>query len=115
MRWFTPVDYATWRGGCQQAVQTIVNLSGDALVLTEGTPLGYFEREGRDKVLINREGLFEINVEQAWDEGELEDRLFPPGGEGFITSPAEVDPPTPCEVKGCRGVLRTSTGFCGTV
>ena len=86
------MDYATWRGGHQQAVQTIINLSEDALTLAEETPLGYFKREEGDKVLIDQEGLFEVNIEQPWDEGELEDRLFTPGGDGFITSPAEVDP-----------------------
>ena len=73
-------------------MQTIINLSEDALTLAEKTLLGYFEREEGGSVLINQEGLFEVNIEQPWDEGELEDRLFPPGGDGFITSPAEVDP-----------------------
>ena len=69
-----------------------MNLSEDALTLAEETPLGYFEREEGDKILIDQEGLFEVNVEQPWDEGELEDKCFPPGGDSFITSPAEVDP-----------------------
>ena len=86
-------------GGCQQAVQTIINLSEDALTLAEMTLLGYFEREERGSVLIDQEGLFEVNVEQPWDEGELEDRLFPPGRDGFITSPAEVDPRPPVKLK----------------
>ena len=94
-----PVDYTSWRGGCQQAVQTIINLSEDALTLAEETLLGYFEREEGGSVLIDQEGLFEANVEQPWDEGELEDRLFPPGGDGFITSPAEVDPRSPVKLK----------------
>ena len=94
-----PVDYATWRGGHQQAVQTIVNLSENTLTLAEGTPLGYFEREGGENTLMDREGLFEINVEQPWEEGEIEDKLFPPGGDGFIASPADVDPRPPVKLK----------------
>ena len=94
-----PVDYATWRGGLQQTVQTIINLSEEMLTLAEETPLGYFEREEKDKVIIDQEGLFQVNIEQPWDGGELEDRLFPPGGDGFITSPADVDPRPPVKLK----------------
>ena len=94
-----PVDYATWRGGHQQAVQTIVNLSENTLTLEEGTPLGYFEREGGENTLVDQEGLFKINVEQPWEEGEMEDKLFPPGGVGFIASPADVDPQPPVKLK----------------
>ena len=94
-----PVDYATWRGGLQQTVQTIINLSEEILTLAEETPLGYFEREEKDQVIIDQEGLFQVNIEQPWDGGELEDRLFPPGGDGFITSPADVDPRPPVKLK----------------
>ena len=80
-------------------MQTIINLSEDALTLAEETLLGYFEREEGDRILIDQEGLFEVNVEQPWGEGELEDRLFPPGGDGFITSPAVVDPRPPIKLK----------------
>ena len=110
-----PVDYASWRGGCQQAVQTIINLSEDDLTLTEETLLGYFKREEGGSILIDQEGLFEVNVEQPWDEGELEDRLFPPGGDGFITSPAEVDPRPPVKIERCRSIPGTLPGLRGVV
>ena len=74
-------------------------MSEDDLTLAEDTLLGYFEREEGGSVLIDQEGLFEVNVEQPWGEGELEDRLFPPGGDGFITSPVEVDPRPPVKLK----------------
>ena len=67
--------------------------------MPEETPLGYFEREKGESVFIDQEGLFEVNVEQPWDEGELEDKLFPPGGDGFIASPADVDPHPPVKLK----------------
>ena len=38
-------------------------------------------------------------MEKPWEEGELEDKLFPPGGDGFITSPADVDPQPPIKLK----------------
>ena len=82
-----PVDYATWRGGYQQAVQMIVNLSENTLILAEETPLGYFSRESGESVFINQEGLFEVNVERPWDEGELEDKLFPREGTGSSLPP----------------------------
>ena len=80
-------------------MQTIINLSEDALTLAEETLLGYFEREEGGSILIDQEGLFAVNVKQPWVEGELEYRLFPPGGDGFITSPAEVDPQPPVKLK----------------
>ena len=94
-----PVDYATWREGYQQAIQTIVNLSESVLTLAEETPLGYFKRESGENILIDQEGLFEVNVKHPWGEGELEDKLFPPGGDGFIVSSADVDPHPPARLK----------------
>ena len=94
-----PLDYATWRGGHQHTVQLIVNLSEEPILLTEGTLLGYYERENEEDMIVNQEGLFEVNVEKPWEAGELEDKLFPPGGDGFITSPADVDPRSPIKLR----------------
>ena len=65
----------------------------------EETLLGYYEREDEEDMIVDHEGLFEINVEKPWEDGELEDKLFPPGGDGFITSPADVDPRPPIKLK----------------
>ena len=94
-QWTTPL------GGedCNRRYRPIINLSEEILTLAEETPLGYFEREEKDQVIIDQEGLFQVNIEQPWDGGELEDRLFPPGGDGFITSPADVDPRPPVKLK----------------
>ena len=87
-----PLDYATWRGGHQHTVQIIVNLAEEPLLLAEETLLGYYEREDEEDLIVDHEGLFDVNVEKPWADGELEDKLFPPGGDEFITSPANVDP-----------------------
>ena len=50
-------------------------------------------------MIVDHEGLFEVNVEKPLEDGELEDKLFPPGGDGFITSPADVDPQPPIKLK----------------
>ena len=81
-----PLDYATLRGGHQHTIQLIVNLAEEPLLLAEETLLWYYEREDEEDMIINHEGLFEVNVEKPWEAGELEDKLFPPGGDGFITS-----------------------------
>ena len=94
-----PLDYATWRGGHQHTVQLIINLAKEPLLLAEGTLLGYYEREDEGEMIVDREGLFEVNIEKSWEAGELEDKLFPPGGDGFITSPAEVDPRPPIKLR----------------
>ena len=94
-----PLDYATWRGGHQHTVQLIINLAEEPLLLAEGTLLGYYEREDEGDMIVDREGLFEVNIEKSWEAGELEDKLFPPGGDGFITSPAEVDPRPPIKLR----------------
>ena len=75
-----PLDYATWRGGHQHTVQLIINLAEEPLLLAEGTLLGYYERENEGDMIVDHEGLFEVNVEKSWEAGELEDKLFPPGG-----------------------------------
>ena len=94
-----PLDYATWRGGHQHTVQLIINLAEEPLLLAEGTLLGYYEREDEGDMIVDHEGLFEVNIEKSWEAGELEDKLFPPGGDGFITSPAEVDPWPPIKLR----------------
>ena len=94
-----PLDYATWRGGHQHTVQLIINLVEEPLLLAEGTLLGYYEREDEGDIIVDHEGLFEVNVEKSWEAGGLEDKLFPPGGDGFITSPAEVDPWPPIKLR----------------
>ena len=77
-----PLDYATWRGGLQHTVQLIINLAEEPLLLAEETLLGYYERENEEDMIVDHEGLFEVNVEKPWEAGELEDKLFPPGGMG---------------------------------
>ena len=94
-----PLDYATWRGDHQHTIQIIVNLAEEPLLLAEETLLGYYEKEDEEDMIVDHEGLFEINVEKPWEDGELEDKLFPPGGDGFITSPADVDPQPPIKLK----------------
>ena len=78
-----PLDYATWRGGHQHAIQIIINLAEEPLLLVEETLLGYYEREDEENMIVDHEGLFEINIEKPWEDGELEDKLFPPGGMGL--------------------------------
>ena len=94
-----PLDYATWRGGHQHTIQIIINLAEEPLLLAKETLLGYYEKEDEEDMIVNHEGLFEVNVEKPWADGELEDKLFPPGGDGFITSPADVDPRPPIKLK----------------
>ena len=77
-----PLDYTTWRGGHQHTIQIIVNLAEEPLLLAEETLLGYYEREDEEDMIVDHEGLFEVNVEKPWEDGELEDKLFPPGGMG---------------------------------
>ena len=55
-------------------------LAEEPLLLAEGTLLGYYEREDEGDMIVDHEGLFEVNVEKSWEAGELEDKLFPPGG-----------------------------------
>ena len=94
-----PLDYATWRGCHQHTIQIIINLAEEPLFLVEETLLGYYEREDEEDMIVDHDRLFEINVEKPWEDGELEDKLFPPGGNGFITSPADVGPRPPIKLK----------------
>ena len=64
-------------------------------------------------MIVDHEGLFEINVEKPWEDGELEDKLFPPGGDGFITSPADVDPWPPIKLKDAEVSLEHHAAFEG--
>ena len=108
-----PLDYTTWRGGHQHTIQIIINLAEEPLILAEETLLGYYEREDEDDMIVDHEGLFEINVKKPWEDGELEDKLFPPGGDGFITSPADVDPWPPIKLRDAEVSPEHRTAFEG--
>ena len=108
-----PLDYATWRGGHQHTIQIIINLAEEPLLLVEETLLGYYNREDEEDMIVDHEGLLEINVEKPWEDGELEDKLFPPGGDGFITSPADVDPWPPIKLKDAEVSPEHCTAFEG--
>ena len=99
-----PLDYTTWRGGHQHTIQIIINLAEEPLLLAEEILLGYYEREDEEDMIVNHEELFEVNVEKPWESGELEDKLFPPGGDGFITSLANVDSMASYKIKRCRSI-----------
>ena len=43
----------------------------------------------------------------------MEDKLFPPGGDGFITSPADVDPRPPIKLKNAEVSLEHRAAFEG--
>ena len=58
------------------------------LILVEETLLGYYKREDEEDMIVHHEGLFEISIEKPWEDGELEDKLFPPGGMG--SSPPQL-------------------------
>ena len=107
------MDYATWRGGHQHTIQIIINLVEEPLILAEETLLGYYEREDEEGMIVDHEGLFEINVKKPWEDGELEDKLFPPGGDGFITTPADVDPWPPIKLRDPEVSLEHCTAFEG--
>ena len=77
-----PLDYTTWRGGHQHTIQLIITLAEEPLLLAEETLLGYYEREDEEDMIVDHEGLFEVNIEKSYEAGELEDKLFPPGGMG---------------------------------
>ena len=49
----------------------------------EETLLGYYESEDEEDMIVDHEGLFQINVEKPWEDGELEDNCFLLGGMGL--------------------------------
>ena len=57
-----PLHYATWRGGHQHTIQLIINLAEEPLLLAEETLLGYYEREDEEDMIVDHEGLFEVNI-----------------------------------------------------
>ena len=106
-----PLDYATWRGGHQHTVQLIVNLAEEPLLLAEGTLLGYYERENEEDMIVDQEGLFEVNVEKPWEAGELEDKLFPPGGGWVHHLPSRCGPMASYKIERRRSVPGTPSGI----
>ena len=97
--WVYPLDYATWRGGRQLAVQLLINLSGQTLHLPEDTLLGHYAREDEEALLIDKQGVFEVNIERPLGGRRTRGQAVSAGGDGFITSPADVDPRPPIKLK----------------
>ena len=62
-------------------------------------------------MFVDLDGVFEVNIERPWGEGELEDKPFPPGGDGFITSPADIDPRPPVKLRDAQVSLQHQEAF----
>ena len=94
-----PLDYATIKGGLQRGLQVILNLSCHKVKLQEGTVLGHFQQTQDEEIMVTKEDIFGINVTEPWAPEEIEEEVLKGDGQGFITSPADIDPQEPIKLK----------------
>ena len=97
-----PLDYASIKGGLQRGLQVLVNLGQQDVKLQKGTILGYYQKTQSEEIMITQEDIFGVNVEEPWAPGEVEEEVLKGDKKGFITSPADIDPREPCQIKRCR-------------
>ena len=94
-----PLDYATIRGGPQRELQALVNLGQQEIKLQQGTLLGHFQQTQHEEIMITREDIFGINIEEPWAPREIEEEVLKGDKKGFITSPADIDPREPIKLR----------------
>ena len=94
-----PLDYVTIKGGLQRGVQVVVNLSCQEIQLPEGLILGQFQQMPDEEIKVTQEDLFGINVTEPWAPDELEEEVLEGDSRGFITSPADIDPREPIQLR----------------
>ena len=94
-----PLDYASIKGGLQRGLQVLVNLGQQDVKLQQGTILGHFQKTQSEEIMITREDIFGVNVEEPWAPGEVEEEVLKGDKKGFITSPADIDPREPVKLR----------------
>ena len=94
-----PLDYATIKGGLQKGLQVIINLSRHEIKLQEGMVLGYFQQTQDEEIMVTKEDIFGINVTEPWTPEEIEEEVLKGDGQGFTTSPVDIDPREPIKLR----------------
>ena len=87
-----PLDYASIKGGSQRGLQVLINLGQQDMKLQQGIVLGHFQEAQPQEIMITQEDIFEVNVEEPWAPGEIEEEVLKGDRKGFITSPTDTDP-----------------------
>ena len=94
-----PLDYASIKGGLQRGLQVFVNLGQQDVKLQQGTILGHLQKTQSEEIMITKEDIFGVNVEEPWAPGEVEEEVLKGDKKGFITSPADIDPREPVKLR----------------
>ena len=94
-----PLDYASIKGGLQRGLQILINLSQQDVKLQQGVVLGHYQKAPSKEIIITQEDIFGVNVGEPWASGEVEEEVLKGNGEGFITSPADIDPWEPIKLR----------------
>ena len=94
-----PLDYASIKGGLQRGLQVLINLGQQDVTLQQGIVIGHFQKAKAEEIMVTQEDIFEVNVEEPWAPGEVEEEVLKGDGKGFITSPADIDPREPIKLR----------------
>ena len=61
--------------------------------------------------MVTKEDIFGINVTEPWMPEEIEEEVLKGDGQGFITSPADIDPREPIKLRDAEVALQHREAF----
>ena len=94
-----PLDYVSIKGGLQKGLQILINLGQQDVKLQQGIVLGHYQKAPSEEIIITQEDIFGVNVGEPWAPGEVEEEVLKGNGKGFITSPTDIDPREPIQLR----------------
>ena len=80
----------------------LINLGYKVLKLQQGIVLGHFQKAQSEEIMITKEDIFGVNIEEPWMPEEVEEEVLRGDKKGFITSPADIDPREPIKLKDAK-------------
>ena len=106
-----PLDYAFIKGGLQKGLQVLINLDYQELELQQGVILGHFQKASPEEIMITQEDIFGVNMEESWKPEEIEEEVLKGDEKGFITSPADIDPREPIQLRDAEVIPQHREAF----
>ena len=77
----------------------MINLGQQDVKLQEEIVLGHYQKALSEEIMITQEDIFGVNVGEPWTPGEVEQEVLKGNGKGLSTSPMDIDPREPIQLR----------------
>ena len=89
----------------------MINLGQQDVKLQEEIVLGHYQKALSEEIMITQEDIFGVNVGEPWTPGEVEQEVLKGNGKGLSTSPMDIDPREPIQLRDAEVTLKHRKAF----